>query len=167
MRFEAAAKPKTRARGLIRAPITCSTGQRTEIIMIKINAFLIMTAAAGLFAADRAGLPMHGPYFPCYDRIIEDRWLMFIRPQAYAGSDLKKVGRRRVAVKESRDLKTWTQEHTVLVPKEGDANHFYGMTVFHCGDLFWGGLQRYETVTHHVDCELVWRPVTPFSAPLW
>ncbi|OPZ69272.1 MAG: Undecaprenyl phosphate-alpha-4-amino-4-deoxy-L-arabinose arabinosyl transferase [bacterium ADurb.Bin478] len=100
-------------------------------------------------------------------RAIEDRWLMFIRPQAYAGSDLKKVGRRRVAVKESRDLKTWTQEHTVLVPKEGDANHFYGMTVFHCGDLFWGGLQRYETVTHHVDCELVWRPVTPFSAPLW
>lgn len=134
--------------------------------MIKIKAFLVLTAPAGLFAADRAGLPMHGPSFPCDDRIIEDRRLMFVRPQAYAGSDLKKVGRRCVAVKESRDLKTGTQKYTVLVTEEGDADHFYGMTVFHCGDLFWGGLQRYETVTHHVDCEWVSRPVTPFSAPL-
>jgi len=90
-----------------------------------------------------------------YDE-VKDRWLMFVRPLAYAGSGLQGVGRRRVAIKESRDLKTWTPERTVLVPEEGDADHFYGMTVFRCGDLFWGALQRYETVKHHVDCELVW-----------
>jgi hypothetical protein len=92
-----------------------------------------------------------------YDE-TRDRWLLFVRPKAYAGNRLPDVGRRRVAVQESRDLQTWTRERTVLVPEEGDAEYFYGMTVFRRGDLFWGALQRYEVTHHHIDCELTWSP---------
>jgi len=90
-----------------------------------------------------------------YDE-IRNRWLMYVRPRAFAGNDLRHVGRRRVAVKESQDLVNWTHEHTVLVPQEGDPDYFYGMTVFRRGDLFFGQLQMYETVTHHLYQELVW-----------
>jgi hypothetical protein len=92
-----------------------------------------------------------------YDE-AKDKWFLFVRPKAYAGNRIPDVGRRRVAVKESRDLQTWTQERTVLVPEEGDAEYFYGMTVFRRGDLFWGALQRYEVTHHHIDCELAWSP---------
>ncbi len=90
-----------------------------------------------------------------YDE-VRDRWLMFVRPRAYAGNDLKHVGRRRVAVKESPDLVNWTHERTVLVPEENDPDYFYGMTVFRRGDLFFGQLQLYETMFHHLYQELVW-----------
>jgi len=82
-----------------------------------------------------------------YDE-INDRWLMYVRPRAFAGNDLKHVGRRRVAVKESPDLVKWTHEQTVLVPEENDPDYFYAMTVFRRGDLFFGQLQMYETVFH-------------------
>lgn len=90
-----------------------------------------------------------------YDE-VRDRWLMFVRPRAYAGNDLPKVGRRRVAVKESADMVSWTHERTVLVPEEDDPDYFYAMTVFRRGDLFFGQLQLYETVHHHLYFELVW-----------
>ncbi len=90
-----------------------------------------------------------------YDEVGQ-RWLMYVRPKAYAGAGLKDVGRRRVAVMESRDLQAWTVERTVLVPGEDDPDYFYGMTVFRRGDLFFGALQLYETVGFHIDCELVW-----------
>ena len=87
---------------------------------------------------------------------ISDTWFMYVRPQAYAGSGLKGVGRRRIAVKKSEDLINWSPEYTVLVPEEGDPDYFYGMTVFKRGDVFFGALQHYEVVTHHLDSELVW-----------
>ncbi|HFE52198.1 MAG TPA: exo-alpha-sialidase [Bacteroidetes bacterium] len=90
-----------------------------------------------------------------YDE-VRKRWLMFVRPQAFAGAGLKGVGRRRVAVKESRDLRTWTRERTVLTPNEDDPDNFYGMTVFRRGDLLFGALQLYETRHHHIREELVW-----------
>ncbi|MBN1348135.1 hypothetical protein JXJ21_01865 [candidate division KSB1 bacterium] len=90
-----------------------------------------------------------------YDE-VRDRWLMYVRPKAYAGARLKGVGRRRSAVKESHDLKQWTPEVTVLVPGEDDPDYFYGNTVFRCGDLFFGMLQHYETVHHRLYCELIW-----------
>ncbi|MEN8194747.1 MAG: hypothetical protein ABFS12_18145 [Bacteroidota bacterium] len=90
-----------------------------------------------------------------YDE-INDRWLMYVRPRAFAGNGLPGVGRRRVAVKESKDLVNWTNEQTILVPEEGDPDCFYGMTVFRLGDLFFGQIQLYETVTHHLNQELAW-----------
>ncbi len=81
---------------------------------------------------------------------------MYVRPRAYAGNNMRHVGRRRVAVKESPDLVRWTHERTVLVPEENDPDYFYGMTVFRRGDLFFGQLQIYETVFHHLYQELVW-----------
>jgi len=99
-----------------------------------------------------------------YDE-VRDRWLMYVRPQAFAGSGIKfvpprrgenKVGRRRVAVKESKDLKKWSSTHTVLVPGEDDPEYFYGMTVFRRGDLFFGMLQLYTTVDHELTIELAW-----------
>jgi len=90
-----------------------------------------------------------------YDE-VRDRWLMYVRPRAYAGNGLKHVGRRRIAVKESHDLIHWTHEQTVLVPGEDDPDYFYGMRVFRRGDLFWGQLLLYETVHHHLYQELVW-----------
>lgn len=90
-----------------------------------------------------------------YDE-VRRRWLIFLRPRAYAGARIKHVGRRRVAMQESPDLLQWTREQTVLVPEEGDAEYFYGMPVFRRGDLFFGTLQRYETQQHHIDCELTW-----------
>ena len=91
-----------------------------------------------------------------YDEIRE-RWLMFVRPRAYAGQGLRHVNRRRVAVKESVDLVHWSHERTVLVPHEEDATDFYGMTVFRRGDLFFGLLQIYDAGgTATVNCELAW-----------
>ena len=90
-----------------------------------------------------------------YDE-VRDRWLMYVRPRAFAGNGLKHVGRRRIAVKESRDLIHWTHERTVLVPGEDDPDYFYGMRVFRRGDLFFGQLLLYETVNHHLYQELVW-----------
>jgi hypothetical protein len=90
-----------------------------------------------------------------YDE-IRDRWLMYVRPRAYAGEGLKNVVRRRVAVKESKNLDFWTHERTILVPQEDDPDYFYSMTVFRLGDLFFGSLQIYETVHHHLYLELAW-----------
>ena len=90
-----------------------------------------------------------------YDE-VKDRWLMYVRPRAFAGNDMLHVGRRRVAVKESANLKSWGHERTVLLPEENDPDNFYGMTVFRRGDLFFGQLQLYETVTHHLFQELAW-----------
>ncbi len=90
-----------------------------------------------------------------YDE-VRDRWLMYVRPRAYAGNGLKHVGRRRIAVKQSTDLVNWTHEKTILVPEEGDPDYFYGMRVFRRGDLFFGQLLLYETIHHHLYQELVW-----------
>ena len=90
-----------------------------------------------------------------YDE-VRGRWLMYVRPRSYAGNGLKHVGRRRIAVKQSTDLMNWTHEETVLIPEEGDPDYFYGMCVFRRGDLFFGQLQLYETVHHHLYQELVW-----------
>jgi hypothetical protein len=90
-----------------------------------------------------------------YDE-VRKRWLMYVRPRAYAGNGLKHVGRRRIAVKQSKDLNTWTHETTILVPGEDDPDYFYGMRVFRRGDLFFGQLLLYETETHHLYQELVW-----------
>ncbi len=90
-----------------------------------------------------------------YDE-VRGRWLMYVRPRAYAGNGLKHVGRRRVAVKRSVDLKDWTKEETILVPGEDEPDYFYGIGVFRRGDLFFGQLQIYETVHHHLYEELIW-----------
>jgi hypothetical protein len=92
-----------------------------------------------------------------YDE-VRDRWLMYLRPQRerYAAAGLEGVGRRRVAVKESHDLLTWTPERIVLIPEENDPDYFYGMTVFRRGDLFFGALQPYETERHTIHSELAW-----------
>ena len=91
-----------------------------------------------------------------YDE-VRKRWLMFVRPHAFAGQGLHRVNRRRVAVKESADLDHWSHERTVLVPNESDATDFYGMTVFRRGDLFFGMLQIYDAgKTNKVTDELVW-----------
>ena len=99
-----------------------------------------------------------------YDE-VHDRWLMFLRPQAFAGAGIKynpprngepKVGRRRVSVRESKDLHDWSSTHTVLVPEEDDPDYFYGMTVFRRGDLFIGMLQRYSSETNEIVMELAW-----------
>ena len=93
-----------------------------------------------------------------YDE-VRNRWLMFVRPRAFAGEGLKGVNRRRIAVKESYDLESWTPEHTVLVPNEGEATDFYGMTVFRLGDLFFGFLQIYDAGrSDKVFNELTWSP---------
>ena len=90
---------------------------------------------------------------------VHNRWLMYVRPRAFAGEGLEHVNRRRLAVKESVDLETWTHERTVLVPEEGDATDFYGMTVFRRGDLFIGFLQIYDAGrSDKVSSELVWSP---------
>jgi hypothetical protein len=84
---------------------------------------------------------------------------MYVRPKAYAGEGLKNANRRRIAVKESKDLVSWTHERTVLVPNEGEPADFYGLTVFRRGDLFLGFLQIYDVgVSDSVSSELVWSP---------
>jgi len=93
-----------------------------------------------------------------YDEVRE-RWLMYVRPRAYAGEGIKRVNRRRVAVKESDDLVAWSHERTVLVPEENDVSDFYGLTVFRRGDLFFGHLPHYDAgQSDKVWSELVWSP---------
>lgn len=99
-----------------------------------------------------------------YDEVRE-RWLLYLRPQAYAGAGLQfdpprdgltKPGRRRVAVQESDDLIRWTSPRTVLVPAENDPEHFYGMAVFRRGDLFFGMLQHFDAADQQLTYELTW-----------
>ena len=93
-----------------------------------------------------------------YDE-VRNRWLMYVRPKAFAGDGLFHVNRRRIAVKESYDLESWTKERIVLVPGEGDPTDFYGMTVFKQGDLFFGFLQIYDAGrSDKVFNELAWSP---------
>ena len=93
-----------------------------------------------------------------YDE-VRNRWLMYVRPRAFAGEGIKRVNRRRVAVKESIDLVNWSHERTVLIPTETDVTDFYGLTVFRRGDLFFGFLQNYDAgKSDKVFSELVWSP---------
>jgi len=85
-----------------------------------------------------------------YDE-VRDRWLLFCRPRAYAGDH-----KRRVSMQESKDLRQWTHERTILVPTETEKPEFYGMGVFRRGDLFWGVLKVYDRATGFMHAELAW-----------
>lgn len=85
-----------------------------------------------------------------YDE-VRDRWFIYCRPRAYAGDH-----KRRVSVQESKDLKNWTHERTILIPDEHEVPEYYGMTVFRRGDLFFGMLQVFDRVTGLMHAELAW-----------
>ncbi len=85
-----------------------------------------------------------------YDE-VRDRWLVFCRPRAYAGDH-----KRRVSVQESKDLKNWTHDRTILVPDEDEVQEYYGMTAFRRGDLFFGLLQVFDRATGLMHAELAW-----------
>jgi hypothetical protein len=78
------------------------------------------------------------------------KWMVHLRPPVFAG-----FTQRRVAVKESRDLETWTRAETVLIPDEADLPEFYDMTVFRRGNLFFGLLQVYDRPAGSIEIELV------------
>jgi len=82
-----------------------------------------------------------------------DNWLLFCRPRAWAGDH-----RRRVAFQQSRDLRSWSHEQTILVPSENEKPEFYGMSVFRRGDLFFGQLKIYDRTTGFMHIELAWSP---------
>jgi hypothetical protein len=85
-----------------------------------------------------------------YDE-VNDRWLLFCRPRAFAG-----YHKRRVAYQTSRDLMHWTHERTILVPTETEIQEYYGMTVFRLGDLLFGVVQIYDRFTGDLYGELAW-----------
>jgi len=104
------------------------------------------------FLQEKAALSYHSDTHNnfVYDEIRE-RWLLFCRPRAYAGDH-----KRRVSVQESRDLKNWNHERTILVPTETEDPEYYGMKVFRRGDLFWGILLNYDRTTGYMRSELTW-----------
>ena len=85
-----------------------------------------------------------------YDE-VRRRWLLYSRPRAYAGPS-----NRRLAVCESMDLRRWSSQRIVFAPDERDPAHFYGMTVFRHGDLFFGGLQVFDEATDDITLQLAW-----------
>jgi hypothetical protein len=86
----------------------------------------------------------------CWDP-VRRRWLAHIRPPVYAGTS-----KRRIAVAESKDLRTWTKPVTVLRPDEADVPEFYSMPVFHHGNLFFGLLQTFNHDTDSLEIELTY-----------
>jgi Prolyl oligopeptidase family len=104
------------------------------------------------FLHDAPAIPYHSDTHNnfVYDE-VRDRWLLFCRPRAYAGDH-----KRRVSMQESKDLRNWTHERTILVPSETEKPEFYGMGVFRRGDLFWGVLKVYDRATGFMDAEIVW-----------
>jgi hypothetical protein len=79
------------------------------------------------------------------------RWLLYSRPRAYAGPS-----NRRLAVCESPDLRHWSAQRIVFAPDERDPAHFYGMTVFRHGNLFFGSLQVFDEATDDITLQLAW-----------
>lgn len=88
----------------------------------------------------------------CWDG-LRQRWLAHIRPATFAGSGHAK---RRMAVLESKDLKTWTRPEIVLRPDEADPPEFYSMPVFQRGNLFFGFLQIYDRKRESLEIELTY-----------
>jgi hypothetical protein len=101
---------------------------------------------------DKAAIPYHSDTHNnfVYDE-ERDRWLLFCRARAWAGDH-----KRRVSVRESRNLEDWTHERTILIPTETETPEFYGMPVFRRGDLFFGLLQIYDRKTGRNHVELAW-----------
>ena len=104
------------------------------------------------FLQDTPAIPYHSDTHNnfVYDE-VRDRWLLFCRPRAYAGDH-----KRRISMQESKDLKHWTHERTILVPTETEKPEFYGMGVFRRGDLFWGILKIYDRSTGFMHAEIAW-----------
>jgi hypothetical protein len=88
----------------------------------------------------------------CWDR-RHRRWLVHLRPPVFAGPGHSK---RRIAVMESPDLKTWTRPETVVIPDEQDPPEFYSMPVFQRGNLFFGFLQIYDRKRESLEIELTY-----------
>ena len=85
-----------------------------------------------------------------YDE-VRNNWFLFCRPRAYAGDH-----KRRVSMQQSRDLKKWTHDRTILIPTETEKPEFYGMSVFRRGDLFFGVLKVYDRSTGFMHPEATW-----------
>lgn len=87
----------------------------------------------------------------CWDP-ARRRWLIHLRPPVHAGDRAK----RRIAVMESTDLKSWSRPVTILRPDESDPPEFYSMPVFRRGNLFFGMLQVYDRTRESLEIELVY-----------
>ncbi|PYV10360.1 MAG: hypothetical protein DMG07_21270, partial [Acidobacteria bacterium] len=103
------------------------------------------------------GNPIEPHHSDTQNSIVHDpvrrTWMVHLRPPIYAGP-----WKRRIAVMESADLKTWTRPQVCLTPDEADPPEFYGMPVFRRGNLFWGLLQVFDASEGRIEIEL------PFSA---
>lgn len=93
----------------------------------------------------------------CHNSLCWDarrrRWLAYLRPPYFAGPGHDK---RRIAVSESTDLRTWTRPVTVLRPDEADPPEFYAMPVFPRGNLLFGFLQVYDRRRESLEVELAY-----------
>jgi len=87
----------------------------------------------------------------CWDP-VRRRWLVHLRPPVHAGERAK----RRIAVMESADLRTWSRPVTVLRPDESDPPEFYSMPVFRRGNLFFGLLHVYDRRRESIEVELAY-----------
>jgi len=104
------------------------------------------------FLHDTPAIPYHSDTHNnfVYDE-VRDNWFLFCRPRAYAGNH-----KRRVSMQQSKDLKKWTHDRTVLIPTETEKPEFYGMSVFRRGDLFFGTLKIYDGKTGFMHSEATW-----------
>lgn len=113
----------------------------------------------GLRWKEHAVNPVEPQHSDCHNSLCWDarrrRWLAHIRPPVFAfggpGSN-----KRRIAVMESEDLRTWTRPVTVLAPDEQDPPEFYSMPVFQRGNLFFGFLQVYDRGRESLEIELTY-----------
>lgn len=80
----------------------------------------------------------------------ERKWMVYFRPYVYAGE-----WKRRIAVIESKDLRTWTPQSMVLLPDEADPLEIMVMPVFLRGNLFWGMPDFYDRSRGSNEVELV------------
>ncbi len=84
-------------------------------------------------------------------------YLLYMRPwdcAAWKRLDYNRNTRRRIAVARGRTLFDWDEPINILHPDEIDRGEFYGMTVFHRHDVFFGLLSEYSHHRQTMDVQL-------------
>jgi hypothetical protein len=138
---------------VVAVPPESGVSQRYVAVYLEADGIHLAYSDNGTEWTEHEGNPV-GPYSDAHNSLVYDslrrRWLIHHRPGLFAGPT-----QRRIAVMESQDLQTWTPPEIVLIPDEADVPEFYGMPVFHRGNLFFGLLQVYDRPEGRIEIELV------------
>jgi hypothetical protein len=124
-------------------PDECGIRARYAGLYLDLSSVRLAYSDNGLVWREFEGNPIDPRESDAHNSLVYDptrrNWMVHMRPPLFAH-----FTKRRIAIMESPDLRTWTRPATVLLPDEEDLAEFYGMPVFRRGNLFFGLLQVYN-----------------------